>query len=79
MIYEDSQDASPASGLPLTTAHITKALLGPEAPTSLDLSHLNLSEISDDAVRQLAQLPNDENDGTIHRSVIILFTAISLI
>jgi hypothetical protein len=68
MIYEDLLDASPASGQPLTTAHITKALRGPEAPSSLDLSHLNLSEISDDAIRQLAQLPNDENDGIIHRS-----------
>lgn len=69
MIYEDMLDASPASGVLLSTAHISNALLGPEAPSSLDLSHLNLSEIPDEAVHQLFQLPSDENDGAIHRSV----------
>lgn len=72
MVYADSLPASPSSGGPLTSSQIAQAVLGSEAPSSLYLSHLNISEIPDNAVQQLAQLrsvDDDENDGTILRSV----------
>jgi Leucine-rich repeat (LRR) protein len=71
MVYADSLPASPSGG-PLTSAQIAQAVLGSEAPSSLYLSHLNISEIPDNAVQQLAQLrsvDDNENDGTILRSV----------
>lgn len=70
MVYADSLPASPQSGGPLTAAQIAQAIRGAEAPSSLYLSHLNISEIPDAAVQQLAQLrsvEDDENDGTILR------------
>jgi hypothetical protein len=72
MVYADSLPASPSSGGPLTSSQIAQAVLGSEAPSSLYLSHSNISEIPDNAIQQLAQLrsvDDDENDGTILRSV----------
>ena len=76
MVYADSLPASPSlSGGPLTSAQINQAVLGSEAPSSLYLSHLNITDIPDNAVQQLAQLrsvDDDDSDGTILRSVTTL-------
>ncbi|CCA77806.1 hypothetical protein PIIN_03441 [Serendipita indica DSM 11827] len=70
MHHNDSLPASPSSGIPLSSNHVANAFLGPEAPSSLDFSHLNLSEIPDDAVDQLVQRrasDDGQSDGSIHR------------
>lgn len=58
------------SGVPLSSLHIADALKLPEAPSSLSLCYLDLSEISDDAVQQLVAIRGDDDqpgDMIIHR------------
>lgn len=79
MFYTEQQSSLPGSpsngavSVTLSHGHIANAVLAPEAPSTLDFSKLNLADIPDAAVYELAQIPNNgsgDNDGTIHRSVL---------
>ncbi|KAG8866291.1 RAM signaling network component [Serendipita sp. 405] len=68
MIYADP--SSPSDGVYLSSTHISTAIVGPEAPSSLDFSRLNISEIPDEAIEQLVHLAgtgDSQTDGTIYR------------
>jgi hypothetical protein len=61
MVSPDSSTSWPTGGV-LTSTHVAEAILGADAPGTLHLSHLNISEIPDGPVHQLSRL-RDPDDG----------------